>query len=242
MEPEEEILRLNKFIAHCGICNRRKAADLIKKGEISVNEVVERNPFYELQNSDKVYYKGKLVEIEEVKVYLLFNKPKNMVISHPGEANKPDVMTLIRKKTDIKVELLDMPQETTAGLVILTNDNQVLDKYHHPDHRIKKMYHVLLDKEISDEDLFQIREGIRSTSGKYNITGIDRIEDLGEQALGVEIHIGNDSTLYQLFEKLGYVVTKMDRTYYAGLTKKDLKRGWSRFLTEKEVIFLKHFG
>ena len=165
-----------------------------------------------------------------------------MLVSHPSEAGKPDLMSLIRKKTDIKVELLDTPKVTTAGLVILTNDKQVIEKYKHPNHKVKKMYHVGLDKEISDDDLIKIREIVHIITGKSAIVGVDRIEDLGEMALGVELHNGNDDILYEVFENLGYVVTKMDRTYYAGLTKKDLKRSWSRFLTEKEVIFLKHFG
>ncbi|MBC7884967.1 MAG: rRNA pseudouridine synthase [Saprospiraceae bacterium] len=236
------VLRLNKYIAHCGVCNRRKAIEIIKSGEIKVNEEVETNPFYELKEHDNVSYKGKQIVIEEKKVYLLLNKPKNMPLIHSTEMTKPDVMALIKKKTDVTVFPIDQLLESSAGLMVLTNDTQVLEKFNSPDHKCKKVYQVSLQQEISTSDMQKMKDGVELNGKTVKVVGIDHIRDLGHDALGIEIHNGDDHIINEVFKLLGYQVTKLDRTYFAGLTKKDLTRGWSRFLTEKEVIFLKHFS
>ncbi len=239
---EDNVLRLNKFVAHCGVANRRKAMEIIKAGEISVNDVAELNPFYELKPDDKVKYKGKDLEIAEKKVYLLLNKPKNMPMSHDGEASKPDIDTLMKKKTDIKLTPIDGLSESAAGLLILTNDKELIEKFKVGNRKVKKVFQVSLDKKISEEDLAKIRAGIELNGKIFPVLGVNHVQDLGVNEVGVEIMSGTDMEINQLFTSLNYEVLKLDRTFYAGMTKKDLKRGWSRFLNEKEVIFLKHFG
>ena len=239
---EDNVLRLNKFIAHCGVANRRKAMEIIKAGDISINGVPELNPFYELQPDDKVGYKGKILEIAEKMVYLLLNKPKNMPVTHDKEAFKPDIDALMKKKTDIKVAPIDGLSESSAGLLILTNDRELIEKFKDGNRKVKKVFQVSLDKKISDDDLAKIREGIEINGKVFPVLGVNHVQDLGENEVGVEVMTGTDTDIYQLFTTLNYEVLKLDRTFYAGMTKKDLKRGWSRFLNEKEVIFLKHFG
>jgi 23S rRNA pseudouridine2605 synthase len=239
---EDQVLRLNKFVAHCGVANRRKAMEIIKAGDISINGVPELNPFYEIQPDDKVVYKGKILEIAEKMVYLLLNKPKNMPVSHDKEAFKPDIDALMKKKTDIKVNPIDGLSESSAGLLILTNDKELIEKFKDGNRKVKKVFQVSLDKKISDEDLTKIREGIQINGKVFPVLGVNHVQDLGENEVGVEVMTGTDTDIYQLFTTLNYEVLKLDRTFYAGMTKKDLKRGWSRFLNEKEVIFLKHFG
>ena len=239
---EDNILRLNKFVAHCGIANRRKAMEIIKAGDIRVNDTAELNPFYELKAEDKVTYKGKILEIEEKKVYILLNKPKNMPIKHQGEHTKPDVMELMKKKTEAKVTAIDSLTEMSAGLLILTNDKEAIEKFKGGNRKVKKVYQVSLNKNITDEDLTKIRSGIDIDGTVFSVLGINHVQDLGVDAIGIEVMKGSDEDIIRVFATLGYEVIKLDRTFYAGMTKKDLKRGWSRFLTEKEVIFLKHFG
>ncbi len=239
---EDNILRLNKFVAHCGIANRRKAMEIIKAGDIRVNDTAELNPFYELKAEDKVTYKGKILEIEEKKVYILLNKPKNMPIKHQGEHTKPDVMELMKKKTEVKVTAIDSLTEMSAGLLILTNDKEAIEKFKGGNRKVKKVYQVSLNKNITDEDLTKIRSGIDIDGTVFSVLGINHVQDLGVDAIGIEVMKGSDEDIIRVFATLGYEVIKLDRTFYAGMTKKDLKRGWSRFLTEKEVIFLKHFG
>jgi len=239
---EDSILRLNKFVAHCGIANRRKALEIIKAGEILVNDAEELNPFYELKTDDKVTYKGKVLEIEEKKVYILLNKPKNMPIQYLQENTKPDVMELMKKKTDLKVTAIDSLSEISAGLLILTNDKEVIEKFKNGNRKVKRVYQVTLDKNITEEDLSKIRSGIDLEGHLFSVLGINHVQDLGVDALGIELMKGSDEDIFRVFATLGYEVSKLDRTFYAGMTKKDLKRGWSRFLTDKELIFLKHFG
>jgi len=239
---EDQILRLNKFLAHCGVANRRKAMEIIKAGEVLINGTAELNPFYELKPEDIVMYKGKLLEIAEKQIYILLNKPKNMPLKHEGDAVKPDIEALMKKKTDIKVAPIDGLSESSAGLLILTNDKELIEKFKDGNRKVKKVFQVSLDKKISDDDLAKIREGIEINGKVFPVLGVNHVQDLGENEVGVEVMTGTDTDIYQLFTTLNYEVLKLDRTFYAGMTKKDLKRGWSRFLNEKEVIFLKHFG
>ncbi|HMR89649.1 MAG TPA: pseudouridine synthase [Saprospiraceae bacterium] len=239
---EDNILRLNKFVAHCGVTNRRKAMEIIKAGEISINNVVELNPFYELKPEDIVTYKGKYLEIAEKKVYLLLNKPKNMPFKHEVASSKPDIAALMKKKVDVSVTPIDALSENSAGLVILTNDKELIEKFKAGERKIKKVFQVSLDKKISEEDLLKIRAGIELNGKLFAVQGVNHVQDLGENEVGIEVMSGTDEDIVQLFATLNYEVQKLDRTFYGGMTKKDLKRGWSRFLTDKEVIFLKHFG
>lgn len=241
VKESEEKLWLNKFIARSGVCSRRKAADLIKNGEITVNGTIQTNPSYEVQPDDKVVYNGRELHIEEQKVYVLLNKPKNMVTTLKDEAGRPTVMDIVAKRVKERVFPVGRLDRNTTGLLLLTNDGALAEKLSHPSYNVKKVYHVILDKPLDEKHLIQIREGITLEDGPVKVDGIDYVKGAEKNEVGVEIHIGRNRIVRRIFEHFGYQVLRLDRTYYAGLTKKDLKRGWCRYLTEKEILMLKHF-
>jgi 23S rRNA pseudouridine2605 synthase len=234
-------MRLNKYIAHAGVCSRRKAADLVKAGEIQVNGSVEINPAVVVQENDVVLYQGKPLQPETKKIYLLLNKPKNTVTTLDDEKGRKTVMDLVKKKASERIYPVGRLDRMTTGLLLLTNDGDLAKKLSHPSHEVKKAYHVVLDRPVSAEDLSAIRSGLILEDGPTPIDGVDYIKGGGKNEIGIQIHIGRNRIVRRIFEHLGYKVEHLDRTYYAGLTKKDLKRGWSRFLTKQEVLMLKHF-
>lgn len=234
-------MRLNKYIAHSGICSRRKAGDLVKAGEIKVNGKVEINPAIIVEDGDTVEYQGKALQPEVKKVYLLLNKPKNTVTTLDDEKGRKTVMDLVSKKVEERIYPVGRLDRMTTGLLLLTNDGDLAKKLSHPSHEVKKAYHVVLDKEISEADLELIRAGLTLEDGDTQVDGVDYIKGANRNEVGIQIHIGRNRIVRRIFEHLGYNVVHLDRTYYAGLTKKDLKRGWSRFLTKQEILMLKHF-
>jgi 23S rRNA pseudouridine2605 synthase len=240
MDNQEGVIRLNKYIAHCGVCNRKKAVELVKSGEIMVNGKVETNPFLEMKESDEVAYKGKILVIEEKKVYILMNKPRDTPYNNIEGLKKPSIETLVKKSTVIKVFPAHPLEESTSGLVVLTNDQEVISKLAEPDRRIKSVFECQLDKEIQEDVLQSLRSEYKEKNPL--ITGIKIIPDREIPTLGIEILRGTDTSMKNVLLEKGFDVVKADRTFFMGLTKKDLKRGWSRPLTEKEVIFLKYFN
>lgn len=240
MSNHENVIRLNKYIAHCGVCNRKEAVELVKKGEISVNDKVETNPFLELMENDRVVYKGKLLVIEEKKVYILLNKPKDTPYTDIEGIKKPSVSTLVKKTTEVQVFAVNPLEESTSGLLVLTNDKEVIAKLSEIDRKMKSVYELQLDKVITEEELITLKDEYCDKIPMF--TGINVIENREFPTVGVEILNGTDKSIKSVLKEKGYDVTRADRTFFMGLTKKDLKRGWSRHLTEKEVIFLKYFS
>jgi len=240
MNNHENVIRLNKYIAHCGVCNRKQAVELVKKGEILVNDKVETNPFLELMENDRVVYKGKLLVIEEKKVYILLNKPKDTPYTDIEGVKKPSVATLVKKTTEAQVFAANPLEESTSGLLVLTNDKEVIAKLSEIDRKMKSVYELQLDKVITEEELITLKDEYCDKIPMF--TGINVIEDREFPTVGVEILKGTDTSVKSVLKEKGYDVTRADRTFFIGLTKKDLKRGWSRHLTEKEVIFLKYFS
>lgn len=235
------MMRLNKFIAHSGVCSRRKAADLVKAGEVMMNGEVEMNPAVEVGSEDVVTYKGEVLKPEQRKVYLLLNKPKNTVTTLKDERGRRTVMDILRNKVKERIYPVGRLDRATTGLLLLTNDGDLAKKLSHPSHKVKKYYHVVLDKDVTQEHLNQIKKGLQLEDGLATVDEADYIKGKGKAEVGLEIHIGKNRIVRRIFEHLGYRVNKLDRTYYAGLTKKDLPRGWHRHLTKQEVIMLKHF-
>jgi 23S rRNA pseudouridine2605 synthase len=238
---ENEGVRLNKFVASSGVCSRRKAAELVKAGKIKVNGEVKLEPFYLVQDFDKVEYNGRILQQETKKVYLLMNKPKNTITSLSDEKGRKTVMDLIKQDIPERifpVGRLDFP---TTGLLLITNDGDLAKKLAHPSHKVKKFYEVHLDKEINPQDLNKIRAGLELEDGLAPVLGVDYVRGKTKREVGIEIHIGRNRIVRRIFAHLGYTVEKLDRTYYAGLTKKDLPRGRYRHLSKQEVIMLKHF-
>ena len=238
---ENEGVRLNKFVASSGVCSRRKAAELVKAGKIKVNGEVKLEPFYLVQDFDKVEYNGRILQQETKKVYLLMNKPKNTITSLSDEKGRKPVMDLIKQDIPERifpVGRLDFP---TTGLLLITNDGDLAKKLAHPSHKVKKFYEVHLDKDINPQDLNKIRAGLELEDGLAPVLGVDYVRGKTKREVGIEIHIGRNRIVRRIFAHLGYTVEKLDRTYYAGLTKKDLPRGRYRHLSKQEVIMLKHF-
>lgn len=232
--------RLNKFIAHTGICARRKAAELIKAGKVQVNGKKELNPAYIVQPDDRIEYLGKILGVEEKKVYLLMNKPKNVVTTMSDEKGRKTVIDLLMNKVSERVYPVGRLDKNTTGLLLLTNDGDLAKKLSHPSYEIKKFYQVVLDKEFNGSDLEKLREGFQLKDGLAKVDGADYLKGKSNE-IGIEIHSGKNRIIRRMFEHLGYQVIKLDRLYYAGLTKKDLPRGWFRHLNDKEIIMLKHF-
>lgn len=236
-----EPYRLNKYIAHSGVCSRRKAAELVKNGEITVNDQINKDPSYLVQEDDRVSYKGKKLRLERKKIYILMNKPKNVVTTTSDERARKTVMDILENKVKERIYPVGRLDRNTTGLLLITNDGDLATKLSHPKHGVRKRYHVILDKPVEEQHLEQIKKGLTLDDGKAVVDDIDWIIGSDNSEIGIEIHIGKNRIVRRIFEHLGYHVEKLDRVYYGGLTKKDLPRGWFRHLKPKEIIMLKHF-
>ncbi|HFA50842.1 MAG TPA: rRNA pseudouridine synthase [Bacteroidetes bacterium] len=238
--PSGGPMRLNKYIAHCGICARRQAAEHVKNGQVAVNGKVETNPGYVVQESDEVTFKGKPVKLETKKVYILLNKPKNVITTSKDDKGRKTVLDIVGKDIPERIFPVGRLDRNTTGLLLLTNDGDLAKKLSHPSYGVTKFYHVKLDKKLSPKHLEEIRKGLKLEDGLVEVDGADYVQGKKDE-IGVEIHLGRNRIVRRIFEHLGYHVERLDRTYYAGLTKKDIGRGYFRHLSEREVIMLKHF-
>ncbi len=232
-------MRLNKYIAHCGIASRRKAAEFVKQGLVTVNDKIEESPAYIVQVEDIVRYKGKIIKPEENLVYILMNKPKRTITSLSDEKGRKTVMDIVKNKIPERIYPVGRLDYLTTGLLLLTNDGDLTKKLSHPSHNVPKVYQVTLDRELSAKDLKTIEDGFELKDGMVKVDWIRKVE--GKNIYNLEIHMGKNRIVRRIFEHFDYSVKKLDRIYYAGLTKKGLTRGWFRHLTKKEVIMLKHF-
>jgi 23S rRNA pseudouridine2605 synthase len=229
-------IRLNKYIANAGVCSRREADELITKGLIKVNGKVITEMGYQVKPSDKVSYQGKTLNREKL-VYILLNKPKNCITTTDDPEERTTVMEIVKDACEERIYPVGRLDRNTTGLLLLTNDGDLAKKLSHPSSNIKKVYQVTLDKPITEEDFLAIEKGLELEDGFIKP---DALAALTPNTLGIELHSGRNRIVRRIFEHLGYQVEKLDRTMYAGLTKKDLPRGKWRFLTQKEVIMLKY--
>jgi len=234
--------RLNKFIAHAGICSRRKAADLVKGGFIKVNGEIEKNPAIEVDESDKIEYMGKPINIVKNKIYLLLNKPKNVISTMSDERGRKTVWDIVESKVNTKIYPVGRLDRNTTGLILMTNDGELSQRLAHPKTKVKKIYQVTLDKPLEEADLLKMQKGFPLEDGFAKVDVISYINDQPQNCVGVQLHSGKNRIIRRMFEHINYKVELLDRVYFAGLTKKDLPRGWSRFLMSKEIIMLKHFN
>lgn len=235
-------MRLNKFVARSGVCSRRQAAEYVKKGLIKVNENVEENPAYQIQEGDVVYFKDNPIRPESQRVYILMNKPKDYITTLKDDRGRKTVMDLIGNKITERIFPVGRLDRATTGLLMLTNDGDIAKKLSHPKHGVRKVYHVVLDKPVIKADMDKIKKGLILEDGEVFVDGVDYVRNAPKTEVGIVIHVGKNRIVRRIFEHLGYEVKKLDRTAYGGLTKKDLPRGFFRNLTEKEVIMLKHLG
>lgn len=234
----KEEIRLNRFISNAGICSRRDADKLITLGEISVNGNVITELGAKVRKSDVIVYKGKPLDIEK-KIYLLLNKPRGYVTTLDDPHAGHTVMELISQACEERVYPVGRLDKETSGVLLFTNDGDLAKKLTHPSYEKKKIYHVFLTTEFSEEHLEQVRKGIELEDGIIAADTINYADPLDKTQVGIEIHSGRNRIVRRIFEYLGYKVARLDRVVFAGLTKKNLPRGKWRFLTPREVGFLK---
>lgn len=239
---EEVGMRLNKYVAHCGIASRRAAADLIKEGRIRVNGQVEKAPGYQIEQGDVVTFDEKRLHPEVKKVYILMNKPKDAITTVRDERGRRTVIDLLRGKIKERIFPVGRLDRETTGLLLLTNDGDLAEKMTHPRYQMKKVYYVSLHKEVAAQDIDKIAKGLMLEDGPVAVNWVEYLPKQPKTEVGLEIHVGRNRIVRRIFEHLGYQVKRLDRVYLGGLTKKDLKRGWWRHLTQQEIIMLKHFN
>ena len=241
-------IRLNKYLSHAGVASRRRADELIKEGKVKVNGKVVVEMGYKVKAKDHIEFEGKKLSLEK-KYYVLLNKPKDFITTLKDEKDRRTVMELLRgvyaqikSPTAPRLYPVGRLDRNTTGVLLITNDGELAQKLTHPSSEIKKVYHVVLDKKLIKEDFDKIAEG-----GVVLEDGIAEVDEIAypnaknRAEVGIQIHTGKNRFIRRLFESLGYEVEKLDRVFFAGLTKKDLPRGRWRFLTEEEVRLLKHF-
>ena len=237
LDPTMEI-RLNKFMANAGICSRREADEYITNGKVTVNGEVVTELGVKITASDIVEFDGKVVTPER-KCYVLLNKPKDCVTTSDDPNGRLTVLDLVKNACKERIYPVGRLDRNTTGVLLLTNDGDLASKLTHPKYVKKKIYHVWTDKDITEEDMQRIADGIELEDGEIHADAISYASETDRNQAGIEIHSGRNRIVRRIFEHLGYRVTKLDRVYFAGLTKKNLPRGRWRYLTQEEVNFLR---
>lgn len=237
IDPNEPI-RLNKYLANAGVCSRREADEYIQAGAVLVNGTVVTELGTKVLRSDEVKFRDQPVTMEK-KVYVLLNKPKDYVTTSDDPQQRKTVMDLVKNACEERIYPVGRLDRNTTGVLLLTNDGDLASKLTHPKFLKKKVYHVYLDKPVTATDLQKIAEGIELEDGEVHADAIEYASPTDEKQVGIEIHSGKNRIVRRIFESLGYRVVKLDRVQFAGLTKKNLRRGDWRFLTQKEVEMLR---
>ena len=236
VDPNEPI-RLNKFMANAGICSRREADEFIQAGEVLVNGVAVTELGTKITRNDTVTFRGKVVTLER-KIYVLLNKPKDCVTTSDDPQGRLTVMDIVRNACTERIYPVGRLDRNTTGVLLLTNDGDLASKLTHPKFIKKKIYHVWLDRDVSEEDMQRIADGIELEDGPIQPDAVSYANETDMNQVGIEIHSGRNRIVRRIFEALGYRVVKLDRVYFAGLTKKNLQRGRWRYLTQQEVNML----
>lgn len=238
-EPKKG-MRLNKYLAHAGIASRRKADELIKEGLVKVNGEVVTEMGHRVLPEDEVTFRGKPVQPEK-KVYILLNKPKNVISTTDDEKERKTVLDVVKPAIDARIYPVGRLDRDTTGLLLLTNDGELARKLSHPSSEIEKVYLAKLDRPLKGADMEAIKKGVQLEEGKALVDDVAYPFPEDKTQVGLELHIGWNRVVRRIFEKLGYDVKSLDRVLFAGLSKKNLSRGKWRYLTKPEVITLKHF-
>lgn len=234
----DNLIRLNRFISNSGTCSRRDADELIKNGFITVNGKKVTDLGTKVSLKDDVRYRNKRLTAEK-KVYILMNKPKDYVTTVEDPHASKTVLDLLGSDFRERVYPVGRLDKATTGVLLLTNDGELTGKLTHPKYKRRKIYHVFLDRDVARNDLFRMTEGIELEDGTVVADAVSYADEEDRSQIGIELHSGQNRVVRRMFEKLGYNVRKLDRVYFAGLTKKNLPRGKWRFLTEKEISMLK---
>lgn len=237
LDDPDAPIRLNKFLANAGMCSRREADQFIQAGVVTVNGQVVTELGTKVQRTDTVHFHDQLVSLEK-KVYVLLNKPKDYVTTSDDPQQRKTVMELVKDCCRERIYPVGRLDRNTTGVLLFTNDGELASKLTHPKYQKKKIYHVFLDKNASSEDLQKIADGVTLEDGEVHADAISFASDTDKKQVGIEIHSGKNRIVRRIFESLGYRVLRLDRVMFAGLTKKGLKRGDWRFLTQQEVAML----
>ena len=231
-------VRLNKFLANAGVCSRRDADKYIEAGVVSVNGKVVTELGTKVLRTDEVKFHDNAVKMEK-KVYVLLNKPKGYVTTSEDPQNRKTVMDLVQSACPERIYPVGRLDRNTTGVLLLTNDGELASKLTHPKFLKKKIYHVTTDQNVTAADLRRIAEGITLEDGEIKADEVEYASETDKKQVGIEIHSGRNRIVRRIFESLGYHVVKLDRVYFAGLTKKNVRRGDWRYLTEREVQMLR---
>jgi 23S rRNA pseudouridine2605 synthase len=238
-DPEPRMIRLNKYISNAGICSRRDADKLIVAGAVKVNGKVVTALGTKVSPADKVQYGEQSLSREKHR-YVLLNKPKGFITTADDPYDRKTVMALVEHACKERIYPVGRLDRNTTGLLLLTNDGELAKKLSHPKYGIRKIYHVVVDKNLTKNDLDKIREGIELEDGFIKVDAIEYVgEGSDKKELGIELHSGKNRIVRRIFERLEYKIIRLDRVGYAGLTKKNLPRGKWRLLDEKEIGFLR---
>ncbi len=237
LEDPNAPIRLNKFLANAGVCSRREADEFIQAGVIKVNGEIVTELGTKVQRTDQVHFHDQLISLEK-KVYVLLNKPKDYVTTSDDPQARKTVMDLVKNCCRERIYPVGRLDRNTTGVLLFTNDGELASKLTHPKYMKKKIYHVHLDRNCTAADLQKIADGVTLDDGPIHADAVSFASDTDKKQVGIEIHSGKNRIVRRIFEALGYRVVKLDRVVFAGLTKKGLKRGDWRFLTEQEVAML----
>jgi 23S rRNA pseudouridine2605 synthase len=237
-----ERMPLNKYLAHAGVAARREAAELIKKGLVKVNGAVMLEPGCRIAPQDVVTYNGKKLSPAREYVYILLNKPKDYITTTDDPQGRKTVLDIVGQATTERIYPVGRLDRNTAGVLLLTNDGELAQQLTHPKNQVKKIYQATLDKPLEKKDFDRLLQGIVLEDGPAAADVLAYADSKDKSQVGIEIHSGRNRIVRRMFEHLGYDVKNLDRVVFAGLTKKNVPRGKWRFLSEKEVRDLKHFG
>lgn len=231
-------IRLNKFIANAGLCSRREADVFIETGLVTVNGKLVTELGYRVNPTDTVRFDGVTIKSEK-KQYVLFNKPEGYTLRYEEDPSKKSVYSLIKNATKEQVFPIGRMDRAACGLVLFTNDGDMETKLNHPKYKVSQLFHVVLDKDMEEEDLEKLTKGLYVDDKLFNATEASYVKGKGRNEIGVQIHSPKSNVVKLMMGRLNYKILKIDRVEFAGLTKLDLPRGNYRHLTEKEVGFLK---
>ncbi|AXG68371.1 ribosomal large subunit pseudouridine synthase B [Kordia sp. SMS9] len=232
-------MRLNKYISNSGICSRREADMHISIGSVTVNGKVVTEMGYKVQLTDEVRFDGRVINPEKA-TYILLNKPKGFLVTTKDEKNRRTVMDLVATATTARIVPVGRLERQTTGLLLFTNDGELARKLTDPHQKVRKIYHVELDRNLSQADFNKIKDGINIRGDVHQVDEISWIQGASKREVGIKVSTGSNGLVKAIFEHLSYTVARLDRVVFAGLTKKDLPRSHWRELTAQEVINLKH--
>ena len=239
VRKQDKTMPLNKYVAHCGVCSRRDAVELIKDGKLKVNDQVITEPGFKVAPNDVVYYMGKKIIPEKNLIYILLNKPKDYITTSDDPEGRKTVLDLLKGVATERIFPIGRLDRNTTGVLLLTNDGDLTQKLSHPSNEVRKIYEVKLDKPLSKVDFERMLNGLDLEDGFVRPDSLAYADPKDKSVIGIELHSGRNRIVRRMFECIGYDVKNLDRVMFGNLTKKNVERGKWRYLNEKEIRLLK---